>query len=163
MKKWNCFLVFLLSCTAFYGQYNDKNLGKASRIQEFPLGQGFFDRVGNSIYLSEVLYEIKLTDRFNIQLQGQYEQLNVLRGITSFPVLAKFYVSDKFYVLGGPSLNIDLDRRILTSLDFKSGFGYDVKENIFLEAQFNTRISTFNRALDIGSGSIFNIRSGFKF
>lgn len=148
--------------------------------------------------------EIKLSDKFSVQpellysAQGAKGSYNDFDGtdiisidVTSklayinVPVMAKYYVADKFSLEAGPQIGFlvsakekhsfggdseELDIKDgLNSIDFGVNFGagYDFTENVSVGVRYNLGLSNINKNEDGDSGkvknSVFSLSVGYRF
>jgi hypothetical protein len=93
-----------------------------------------------------VFVDIKTSEKFHVQPELLYvsiEDGNVLQ----LPILAKFYVAEKFSLLVGPDLLFDLEEKVEgfktvgIGLDF--GGSYDINDSFGIEAKYNLGLTNF--------------------
>jgi long-subunit fatty acid transport protein len=144
--------------------------------------------------------EIKLTDKFAIQpevlfstqgakeegsdLFGSYEN-KVTLGYLNIPVMAKYYVAEKFSVEAGPQIGFLLSAKskfeaggesektdvkdAYESIDFGVNFGagYDFTENLSVGLRYNLGLSNIAKTEDGEdfkmNNSVFSLSVGYKF
>ncbi|MGB5819428.1 MAG: hypothetical protein WBG90_08065 [Saonia sp.] len=128
---------------------------------------GFFGESRAKVYHFDLLQEYSLSQQFSVQLQGIYERVG-LGGTYHFPLLGKYYVTKKGYLLGGPAVDFyqnEASGQIRpTRLSGVLGAGYDVKENFFLQAQGDFTIQRFSKKFDRAPRpNMLTLSSGFKF
>lgn len=139
--------------------------------------------------------EIKLTDKFAVQPEilfstqgakykepGYEEKTNL--SYLNIPVMAKYYVAEKFSLEAGPQIGFLLSAKAkfdgdgesgdedikdgLKSIDFGVNFGagYDFTENVSVGLRYNLGLSNISDA-EVGDGkiknSVFSLSVGYKF
>lgn len=139
--------------------------------------------------------EIKLSEKFAIQPELLYSAQGVkydgdgdaktTLGYLNIPVMAKFYVADKFSLEAGPQIgfllsakdkfeedgiSVDLDTKdAYKSIDFGLNFGagYDFTENLSAGVRYNLGLSNIADTEDSDdfkiNNSVFSISVGYKF
>lgn len=127
--------------------------------------------VGASGFYVGLFADIKISEKFNIQPELAYnatfkddESTNVI----TMPILAKYYVAEKFSLLAGPMLDLIVDE---TGEEFNSfglglaaGAGYDFTDNLFATARYSFGLT--NRVdSDIVSTKMdyFQVGLGYRF
>ena len=111
--------------------------------------------------------EFEVSEKFSIQPELQYA--NSDESTLVMPIMAKYYVSEKFNLQAGPQLDIFLNAPTgFTSLGVGVGFGggYDITDEIFLSTRYSLGLS--NRAQNAPAGAsikfdIFQIGVGYRF
>ena len=105
-------------------------------------GSGFF--IG-------ALVEIGVADKLSIQPELFYGGIDG-EGAIFIPVMAKYYVAEKFNIQAGPQLDFitglnDLEKEIINSTGFSLGFGagFDINDNFAVQARYNVG---FNNRID---------------
>lgn len=133
--------------------------------------------------------EIKLSEKFAVQPELLYstqgtkvdfgsEDLKYNLDYLNIPVMAKYYVAEKFSLEAGPQIGFLLSAKAkvedekedikdgLKSIDFGLNFGagYDFTENLSAGVRYNLGLSNIN---DEGDGeiknSVFSLAVGYKF
>lgn len=86
------------------------------------------------------------------------------------PILAKFFLAEKFSVLAGPDLLFDLDSNTNGTKDVGVGFdfggAYDINKNFSIEAKYNLGITNLIKDAPSGVSGKINglfIGLGYKF
>ncbi|WP_430968969.1 hypothetical protein [Spongiimicrobium sp. 2-473A-2-J] len=129
---------------------------------------GFFGEAIEKVYLFDALQEYSLSEKFRVQLQGIYVR-ELEGGTYHFPLMGKYYLSEKVYVLGGPTLDFfrtaGTGEMRPTGFGTAAGAGYDVNKNFFIQAQGDFKVKRFNTEFDKAPrpNSMLTITSGFKF
>ncbi|MEZ4802750.1 MAG: outer membrane beta-barrel protein [Gelidibacter sp.] len=114
------------------------------------------------------LVDIQISEKFHVQPEVLYANV-AETGFLYFPVLAKFYVADKFSLLAGPQASLFLDEvpEDFNSfgLDLTFGAVYDINEHFFVEARYGLEITNrYNGSLDITDRlNSLNVGLGYKF
>ena len=156
MKKFGILIVFMLLSTMTVKAQGDVDFGltagfingsgKAS-VAGFDVatvadGSGFF--IG-------ALVEIGVADKLSIQPELFYGGIDG-EGAIFIPVMAKYYVAEKFNIQAGPQLDFitglnDLEKEIINSTGFSLGFGagFDINDNFAVQARYNVG---FNNRID---------------
>ena len=129
--------------------------------------------------------ELHINEKFSIQPELFYtrqgsETENMLKvkiDYLAIPLLAKYYLADKFSIEAGPQISFLINDKIkfndssipdaetdAASFDFglNLGFGYDVSTNMFVQARYNFGITTIAENPDV-TNSVFQISLGYKF
>ncbi|NNC70373.1 MAG: PorT family protein [Flavobacteriaceae bacterium] len=125
-------------------------------------GSGFF--IG-------LLAEIEVTDKFYVQPEVFYGGIDG-EGAIFIPVMAKYYIADKFNIQAGPQLDFitglnDLEKELINTTGFSLSFGagFDITDNFAVQGRYNVglnnridgNISSFLDALDIPNiGNLVN-------
>lgn len=147
------------------------NGGEPSRNNLFGLHAGVFA-------------EIKLNEKFSFQPELLYSMqgsevgnlLKIKLDYFSIPLMAKYFVTEKFSLEMGPQLSFLVNDKIeyndnsipdedttASSFDFglNLGFGYNISDNFFTQVRYNYGITTISENPDI-KNSIFQISLGYK-
>lgn len=130
--------------------------------------------------------EITLSDKLAFQpellfsMQGsKYEDIATKLNYINIPLLAKYNLNEKFSVLAGPQIGFLMSAKLKDSnesLDVKDGFntfdfglnvgaGYNVTENIIVDARYNFGLSNILKDSDGVSqkNSVIQLSVGYKF
>ncbi len=89
--------------------------------------------------------------------------------ITEYPILAKYFVNDKFSVLFGPKVGFLRKNGIMvtegTSLFSTFGFQYDITEKFSIEGRINHMLTKKDPTVDysVGNNMIYKLGTRFKF
>lgn len=129
---------------------------------------GYSASAGESGFLVGVVGEFGLSDAFALQP----ELLYVSAGEASFlyvPIMAKYYVSEGINVQAGPQINYSLeemgDDYSALGVDIAVGGGYEISDNIFVDARYGFELT--NRYTGDGDASLsYNsimVGVGYKF
>ncbi len=116
--------------------------GKASiagfDIAEVQNGSGFF--IG-------LLADIGVAEKFSVQPEILYAGIDG-EGIILIPVMAKYYIAEKFNIQAGPQLDFltglnELEKNLLKTTGFSLGFGagFDINENFAVQARYNVGLN----------------------
>ena len=152
MKKFGILIVFMLLSTMTVKAQGDVDFGltagfingsgKAS-VAGFDVatvadGSGFF--IG-------ALVDIGVTDKLSVQPELFYGGIDG-EGAIFIPVMAKYYVAEKFNIQAGPQLDFitglnDLEKEIINSTGFSLGFGagFDINDNFAVQARYNVGLN----------------------
>ena len=158
MKKMSLVaLLVIFSITIAYGQ-GETNFGltggfingsgKASvagfDVAEVQNGSGFF--IG-------LLADISVAESFSVQPEILYAGIDG-EGVILIPVMAKYYIAEKFNIQAGPQLDFltglnELEKRAIKTTGFSLGFGagFDISEKIAVQARYNVGL---NNRVDSG-------------
>ncbi|MBA6152393.1 porin family protein [Gelidibacter maritimus] len=178
----SAFVVFGLS-TSIKAQNVDFGLKTGLNIAN--LTGGDVDK--NNLYSFHIggLAEFKLSDTFALQPELLYTRqgsevensMKVKLDYLAIPVMAKYYLTDKFSLEAGPQFSFLIDDKAefddsalpdaetdASSFDFglNIGLGYAITPNIFTQARYNYGITTVAENPDI-KNSVFQISLGYKF
>ncbi|MFN4198616.1 MAG: porin family protein [Flavobacterium sp.] len=150
--------------------------------------------------------EIKISEKFSIQpellysAQGAKTEFNenfdgfnikvketVNLGYLNIPIMAKYYVSDKFSLLAGPQIGLNLSAKAkaeasfeeisfsetvdikdeVETLDLGLNFGaaYSISEKIFIEGRYNFGLSNIVKDSDgdKAMNGVFQLSLGYRF
>lgn len=114
--------------------------------------------------------EFGVSEKFSIQPSIVYGKVGEA-SLLQLPVLAKYYVLEKFNLLVGPQITYELqsnlDEQDLTNFNFGIGLGagFDITENFLIETKYAVQLNN----LYIGNADIkstvnfFNIGLGYRF
>lgn len=130
---------------------------------------------------------VPISDKFSIQPEllysaqgenGKSIDVTLQNDYINLPVMAKFYVSNNFTIEAGPQIGLLLSAKIKyagQSVDTKQfynttdfslcfGLGYDVSEDLFLSARYNTGLSNLDKSgKESIKNSVFQVSLGYKF
>ena len=112
--------------------------------------------------------DITLSDDLNLQPEIQYINIQDGNGIL-IPVIAKYYVADKFNLQAGPQLMFDLDESVddfsSVNIDLALGAGYDIDEDFSVFARYSFQLNnTYTGPLDLTARLNFlNVGLAYKF
>jgi hypothetical protein len=109
----------------------------------------------------------KIAEELHIQLEAFYDKFGTEQRIRA-ALLAKGYITERLYFIGGPEIEYDMNvesqgtARYRTSINL--GVGYDVNNNLLLEARPNNQInnSTVGYYGSQGDYDVFMIMSRVK-
>lgn len=128
--------------------------------------------------------EFKVNEKFSLQPELLYSRQGAESGNSvklkldylSIPLMAKYYVTEKFSIEAGPQLSFLVndkavfnDRSIpnlntdASNFDFalNVGFGYNINANLFAQVRYNYSITTISENPDL-KNSVFQISLGYK-
>lgn len=139
------------------------------------------DAINETGFYAGFIADIAATDKFHIQPELTYGQAGDL-AFVYLPIMAKFYVADKFFLQAGPQFsyshnlneikkgiqdiqgvfgsNADLDDVLnATALDFAFGLGYAINEHIMVQARYGFAITDrydgpLKNSLDVKTATI---------
>ncbi|OSY89577.1 hypothetical protein WH52_00780 [Tenacibaculum holothuriorum] len=100
--------------------------------------------VNGSGFFAGFFVDFEVSDKFSIQPELTYsagfKNGDSVNSIT-MPILAKFYVSDKFSLQAGPMLDLVVDETPQEANNFglglAGGIGYDVDENVLIVFRYS--------------------------
>ncbi len=119
----------------------------------------------------ELIYSLQGEKAKSIDAALHNDYLNI-------PVMAKFYVADKFSVEAGPQVGFLLSAKVKyagQSYDVKSlynttdfslcfGLGYDITDDLLINARYNAGLSTLDKSGNQTiKNSVFQLSLGYKF
>ena len=139
-------------------------LNASSRVDSF----GIEATASEAGFYGGLVVEFGISDQFKIQPELLYANA----GDVSFlqvPIYGKYYVSEKFFISGGPTITYTLEEVLddFTKFNFGLGLGlgYDFTEAFFIETRGALQINNyFTGSDDITSRINFiNIGIGYKF
>ncbi|NAS12060.1 hypothetical protein [Poritiphilus flavus] len=113
----------------------------------------------------QIQYE--LSDNLRVQLDAFYNKFGTRNRLRT-ALLTKVNLSKKWYVFAGPEIEYDMNRELGgdgVRLGLDLGMGYEVNEQLFLEAGFNQNLngSRVGPYGTMGDSDFFTVRSRFKF
>lgn len=112
--------------------------------------------------------DFEVSENFNVQPELQYISIQDGNALL-LPVLAKYYVSEKFNLQAGPQLMFDLDESVddfsSVNIDLAFGAGYDIDENFSVLARYSFQLNnTYTGPLDLTARVNFiNVGLAYKF
>ena len=115
--------------------------------------------------------DFKINDKFGVQPElhytAVYSEGNESNMLT-MPILAKYYITDKFSVMAGPMLDLVLDEVSDNANTFgigaAIGVAYDFTENIYATARYSFGLSNrIDQANTTVKGDFFQIGIGYRF
>ncbi len=114
------------------------------------------------------LADIAISDAFHVQPELLYANVNDGSALL-LPIMAKYYVSEDFFVQAGPQFDFSLEDLPTDytglGISLAAGLGYDINEEFFIEARYSFQINDYYTGnLDIESKSnllLFGV--GYKF
>ncbi|WP_431165533.1 porin family protein [Tenacibaculum halocynthiae] len=115
--------------------------------------------------------DIKVSEKFNIQPELAYTasfKNDNSTNVITMPILAKYYVAEKFSILAGPMLDLIVDE---TGDEFNSfglglaaGAGYDFTDNLFATARYSFGLTNrVENAVVSTKVDYFQIGLGYRF
>jgi len=106
--------------------------------------EDFTISVSESGFYIGAVVDFTIDEKFHIQPELLYASIDDSDGIL-LPIMARYYVSDKFNLQAGPQIVFSLED---TPEDFSSvefdiagGLGYDITDNFFLEARYTFQLN----------------------
>ncbi|OIQ22362.1 porin family protein [Lacinutrix sp. MedPE-SW] len=166
-------------------QAQDPNFGIKGGLNISNITGGDVDR--NNLFNFHIggFAEFTLNEKLSIQPELLYTKqgseventLKVKIDYLAIPVLAKYYLFDKFSVEAGPQFSFLVNDKIefsdnttpdaetdASSFDFGLNFGfeYDVTTHMFVQTRYNYGITTISENPDV-KNSVFQIALGYKF
>ena len=190
MKK----LLFTLTMTVIgfsqstFAQDVDFGVKAGLNIANFSGGDG--DRNSLLTYHLGGVAEISLSERFSLQPEVLYtrqgseaqatneqEAVKVKLDYLAIPLMAKYYIADRFTIEVGPQFAFLLEDKAefvdadlpdadtdASSFDFGAniGLGYNITSEIFVQLRYNYGITTVVENPDV-KNSVFQLSLGYKF
>lgn len=142
--------------------------GYISSTAKFESSGGSISESFSGFYVGG-LADITLTEKFHVQPELLYASIEDGEFLI-IPIMGKYYVSDDFNLQAGPQLNYSLNEiEDFTDLNFALAFGlgYDINQNIFVEAKYALQLNNSYTGPESGDFSYkFNhllIGIGYKF
>lgn len=131
-----------------------------------------------------VFAEFKLSEKFAVQpevmysAQGaasdsSYDPVKLKLNYINIPVMAKLYVADEFNIMAGPQIGFLASAKLRetdikdsvkkTDFGFNFGVGYDINDDVFVQARYNMGLTGFTKEeFDTPSkNSVFQLSLGF--
>lgn len=115
-----------------------------------------------------LLAEIEVSEEFIVQPEIVYTNIEST-GFLQIPIMAKYYVSDKFNILAGPQFTYTLEDVIddFTKLNIGLGIGlgYDFSEEFFAQAKYAFQVNDYFTGSGDFSSTIgfLNVGIGYRF
>lgn len=186
MKKIFLIALFFLATTASIQaqllQFGVKaGVNFANQTGDARLNGIAFDKDGITSYHAGLVAEIKLLNRFSVQPEVLYSTqgatyknaVNDFKnelGYLSIPVMAKFYLSDPFYIEVGPQASFllsqknDFDVKDAKTFDFalNAGLGFKVTKNFFIEGRYGLGLTEASKNADV-KNAVVQISAGILF
>ena len=152
MKKISLMIAFILLSTMS---------AKAQGEVDFGLTAGFINGSGKasiagidvatvadgSGFFIGLLAEIGVADKLSIQPEVFYGGIDG-EGAIFIPVMAKYYIAEKFNIQAGPQLDFitglnDIEKAIVNTTGFSLGFGagFDINDNFAVQARYNVGLN----------------------
>ena len=131
--------------------------------------EGYSLTENTTAFVGGVFVDINASDKFHVQPElviataDGGSQLQV-------PILAKYYVADKFSFLAGPDMLFNLDEKVDGVKNFGIGLdlgaAYDINEHFLIEAKYNLGLTNFIEDAPSGYSMKINgffLSLGYKF
>ncbi|WP_273567571.1 porin family protein [Maribacter halichondriae] len=141
------------------------------------VGVNRFAKINNTGYYAGILVDIAATEKFHVQPELTYGRAGDL-SFVYLPIMAKYYVADKFHVQAGPQLNFssnlndikqtiqDVEEIIGTNgnvddvlktlgVDLGFGAGYDITDKLGVQARYAFELTDRYSG---PAGSLLNIK-----
>lgn len=152
MKKFSLLIVVMLLCSMTV---------KAQGEVEFGVTAGFINGSGKasiagidvatvadgSGFFVGLLAEIGVSGKLSIQPELFYGGIDG-EGAIFIPIMAKYYIADKFNIQAGPQLDFitglnDLEKELIKATGFSLGFGagFDINDNFAVQARYNVGLN----------------------
>ena len=97
---------------------------------------------GSGFYIG-LLADIGVSDKFSVQPEILYGGIDG-EGAIFIPIMAKYYIAEKFNLQAGPQLDFimglnDLEKELIKTTGFSLGFGagFDINENFSIQGRYN--------------------------
>ncbi len=168
----------LIACTAYTFAQDAAKFGVTGGLLHssvnFDFTLGNLSATNNTGFYLGLAVDIPASESFHIQPELTYGSAGDL-GFVFLPVMAKFYASENFYLLGGPQLSFsttlnDIKDKVRSAIeiidedyngtiesvlknvgvDLGFGAGYEIDENFAIQARYSFEVS--NRYDGPGSG-----------
>ena len=101
---------------------------------------------GSGFYVG-LLADIGISEKFSVQPEAVYAGLNG-ESVIIVPVMAKYYIADKFNLQAGPQLDFlfglnELEKRAIKTTGFSLGFGagYDINDDFSVQAKYTVGLN----------------------
>ncbi|WP_397362918.1 porin family protein [Olleya sp. R77988] len=114
--------------------------------------------------------DIEISDVFHVQPEVVYASTGDDGGDgIAIPIMAKYYVSDKFNIQAGPHFDISLEDipEDFTGfgISLGAGLGYDIDDNFFAEARYSFQLNDYYTGdLDVSTTTnLLMVGVGYKF
>ncbi len=183
MKKLLLLIAILGLSNSMFGQEVEFGLKTGLNVSNFIGGDA--DRNNLLGFHVGGFAEIGLSDKFSLQPELLYstqgsEIENIIKikvDYLAIPVMAKYYVSEKFSIEAGPQMAFLINDKAEFNdssipdaetdaasfdLGLNVGLGYVITSNLFVQARYNYGITTVGENPDINN-SVFQISLGYKF
>ncbi len=115
------------------------------------------------------LVDITVSEKFHVEPKMLYANA-AETGFLYIPVLAKYYVAEKFNLQAGPQANFILDEVVdgfnSFGLDLSFGLGYEINEHFFLDARYSFELTNRYTDNDFNVSdkvNTLNVGLGYKF
>jgi len=141
----------------------------------FISGNEKFKSGGESLSASEsgfyvgIIAEIDVTEEFKIQPELLYAKVGEI-SFLQLPIIAKYYVSEKFNLLAGPQITYTLENEVgddvtKLNLGLGLGLGYDFTEKLFVQSRYAFQLNDYYTGNEDLSSKIgfLNIGLGYRF
>ncbi|MDX1827991.1 MAG: DUF5777 family beta-barrel protein [Lutibacter sp.] len=122
----------------------------------------------NSGFYVGIVADIKVSEEFHVQPELVYTNISDL-SFMQIPIMAKFYVADKFSLQVGPEITYTLEKTYGDATKFNIGLGlgaaYDFSEKFFIESRYTFQVNNYYTGnQDVTSRINFlNVGLGYKF
>ncbi len=122
---------------------------------------------GSGFYLG-LIADITVSDVFHVQSELTYANIDDV-GFLQLPIMAKYFVSEKFNIQAGPQITYTLEDVIddFTKLNIglAIGAGYDFNEEFFVQTRFAFQLNDYFTGNGDFSSKInfLNVGIGYRF
>ena len=115
--------------------------------------------------------DFEMTESIDVQSEIMYYMFDG-GGLVSIPVLAKYYVAEKFSLLGGLQVNYNLadmpEEFSALGAGIAAGGAYDINDQFFVDARYNVEVTNrFTGESDFYEGklayNLFSVGVGYRF
>jgi len=130
--------------------------------------EGVKSTTSESGFYIGMVADIKISEEFHVQPELVYVNINDL-SFMQIPIMAKFYVADKFSLQVGPEITYTLEKTYGDFTKFNLGLGlgaaYDFSEKFFIEGRYTFQANNYYTGnQDVTSRINFlNVGLGYKF
>lgn len=119
------------------------------------------------------LVDLTVSEKFHVQPELLYSMEGADKASVSYlriPIMAKYFVADAFSIQAGPSIafKVAADDTVddgIKSMDFGLGLGlgYDITENIFVDARYNLGLANISEGAGDTKNTGIQVGVGYRF
>jgi hypothetical protein len=158
---WSSAIIFLFGIVMYGQETGTLPLTTKLTINDFAAPRVWWSSEQHSSF--EIGY--KISPSLFFEWRGNYDSYR-LADVFKTPLLAKFYITNRFYMFSGIELEMERDKMQIDlpppQLKYKNGFGYDVQRNFMLQFEHDLH---FNKSIigAYGTPSLFSLSGKYKF